>query len=904
MRTLMTAEKCKQAVELAKEHHKRLHSAASEQLLVDAYISRIEQFQSKNAPENALVVINIVKERFPAHMHRLKLLEVRANATGGSMEQLIAPLARGDVDPGIKTSIESAITAHITDLATLANCAAVPVDHPLRAAAKAIHAAFTAVTTGPVTNEQIALPEVSRHSPLAAWKTLIRAMAAFYHGDDALCRRLIATIPPHAAVARAGEALLAMLDHRDVPQGMTKIIAGRISGSDAGLRSALQNVEAALVGFHVNRLKKSVADAVRACRSVRPDILDKVAAHLICRAILTEAPVDPVMEVLRVSIRFNAYFWKLRAQANEMVHSPTVGPWWILFLAHAQHEGLMKGNSPEEVQVCLRAAEALAKVDPDELEAARREGPDLAEYMRADYSKQPREIAALVANRPEFETGTVYDPAYWFGRAAAIQPDPETFRQWTNWLDNSGASAKNLDHVARSWHQALPGDVEALLLLLKLAEDRKAFSLALDYLAQAEAVAPMNPLVRQARGRLILLTAWRHFKSKKPHLVEQDLIQFEALPPTMERSLHAGFLAALRIALEILRNDVPAATRFATQCVEAIGAPTAMHLIAAVEAKTNVYLLPAWTLPRTHPEFEPPEAVDIFIKCYQLGKHTGLEMAYPVAVVPPIQTALREKPCRIPRASLFLLAAARIGEATDYLVATAGLAVSQGPEVATFLLCRARAIFSSYPKRATQCLLAALTLARQANDADMAAKATNFINRHGLAQQLLERAGGQGVEPKILAEILTAERAAEEFPRNAAEGQRHVVEALYDWDDGPQWIPSGPDASDDQEDEEDDDDDELGMDFQDDSDGKTPGLFDQDSDTLRDNLEIAQGLPEPLRGLFIKLLNKYGRLPTEEELLREGPDVLGRLVEIAEQLSKSDPSGGPRRGKKHKRRRR
>ncbi len=46
---LIAAGKCKQAVELAKEEHKRLKTPESQRRLVEAYISRIEQFQGKGS---------------------------------------------------------------------------------------------------------------------------------------------------------------------------------------------------------------------------------------------------------------------------------------------------------------------------------------------------------------------------------------------------------------------------------------------------------------------------------------------------------------------------------------------------------------------------------------------------------------------------------------------------------------------------------------------------------------------------------------------------------------------------------------------------------------------------------------------------------------------------------------
>src|SRR5438309_318898 len=78
--------------------------------------------------------------------------------------------------------------------AALAECAALPAEHPLRTAASALQRAFLAVTEGPVGEAALELPEVSRRSPLAPWKLLVRAIACFYRGEDDACRRYLEAI--------------------------------------------------------------------------------------------------------------------------------------------------------------------------------------------------------------------------------------------------------------------------------------------------------------------------------------------------------------------------------------------------------------------------------------------------------------------------------------------------------------------------------------------------------------------------------------------------------------------------------------------------------------------------------------------------------------------------------------
>ena len=89
----------------------------------------------------------------------------------------------------------------LTDPSALANCDALPAGHPLRRGASDLVDALSAVTGGPVADEEVALPGISRRSPLAPFKLLVRAIAAFYRGDDETCQKLLGSIEPRSAPA-------------------------------------------------------------------------------------------------------------------------------------------------------------------------------------------------------------------------------------------------------------------------------------------------------------------------------------------------------------------------------------------------------------------------------------------------------------------------------------------------------------------------------------------------------------------------------------------------------------------------------------------------------------------------------------------------------------------------------
>src|SRR5688572_17668826 len=202
VRQLIENGKEKTALDRAKDLHKACHDAASEALLIDAYVARIQALSRQNLHLEAKALLDLVRERFPAAAVRLETASHSAAARSGDLDPLLRTLADPAVPAERRAEIETLLAQNVLDVSVIASSEALPAGHPLREAAAAVEQAFTAVTTGPVTDEQIALPEVSRRSPLAPWKLLIRAIAAMHRNDDAACRQYLDAIDPVSAPAR------------------------------------------------------------------------------------------------------------------------------------------------------------------------------------------------------------------------------------------------------------------------------------------------------------------------------------------------------------------------------------------------------------------------------------------------------------------------------------------------------------------------------------------------------------------------------------------------------------------------------------------------------------------------------------------------------------------------------
>ncbi len=566
----MAAGKFKQAVFSAKELHKRDNNAASEQLLVEAYLGRIAQFESRGAVEDAKTLLKLVHDRFPAYRNRLAPLTARAAAAAASIHELVKPLASGDVAPEILEAIDSAIRQSLIDLPALANSPALPADHPLRFAAGAVWRAFEAVTSGPVHESIVALPEVSRRSPLAGWKMLVRAITAFYRDDDDACRCAIEQIPADAVARRLTPVLLSAIDRAPAAPGAAAVLVSRIQRDDKTLPDACAAFDRALEGNDIQRVIRSIRAVIAACSASRPQLVERMRQHIAVRCEMEEFDYGQAVNAAGRPLA-DAYFWRLMARGMEVSGSPAFAAmYWERFHAHGAHEGMFPADGPEAAIIYFRAATLLSDEDAEELQALRdtfRRDSTVTEFYRG----QPPRIAALKPKDSGELLKRSLSPALLFRQSAELDPNSGVFTAWLNWARKSELPERGIQEIAELWQRKLPAAVRAPLELSSLAESRGSLKLALKHLAAAEAMDAMNPQVRKARLRLTLGIAWGHFKDKKPKLIEKDLQDLAAMP-AMNEGDRPIFLGALWATYHALRGEEPAA-RKAYQALEQRAGP-------------------------------------------------------------------------------------------------------------------------------------------------------------------------------------------------------------------------------------------------------------------------------------------------------------------------------------------
>ena len=201
----------KAAVNKAKRIHKQLGTTESEKILVDAYLARIDQMNANGLTTEAGTLLDLVKKRFGCTDPRMTQLSSVITLHEGHIDRLVAPLSDPDLPADQRAVIEKTIQNELVDLSLLVRCNTLPSGHPLKTGAADVMKAFSEVTSGTVGDETLALPAISRRSPLAPWKMLVRAIAWFYRRDDEKCETCLQAIEPDSAPARVVPAIRQML---------------------------------------------------------------------------------------------------------------------------------------------------------------------------------------------------------------------------------------------------------------------------------------------------------------------------------------------------------------------------------------------------------------------------------------------------------------------------------------------------------------------------------------------------------------------------------------------------------------------------------------------------------------------------------------------------------------------
>jgi len=707
----MAHGKSKAALDHAKEHHKKQNTAASEALLVDVYRARIQALLEQNLSREAKALIDLVQERYPAARARLEGIGTAVAARAGSLDDWIRPLNDPQVSPEQREAIEQVVRKEVCDLAALAACPVLPPEHPLRQAASALDRAFTMVTSGPVTEDAIRLPEISRRSPLAPWKLLVRAIAACYRGDGGACREQLDAIPGESAPARLIPAMRAMLGIKS-PIALTAAataLVQQVSGDPAALRRALESLDRALAADQERAVVAAVRTVVQECRQTAPEQLTRLRQHITVRCAVANLDKDEIIRAMGGPPREDAYFYRLFArameQSGELENIAISCAAWDQFRQAAVREGWFPANGVEAATLYLHMAEQ-----------ARQLPVEILRDLKHGKMKLSREERYFIS------------PEELYQRACALDPHTEAFSQWMDWARQNSAS--QAERVAAAWHKICPGDLEPILHLMKQAANRKAFPSALQYLGRAEQIDGVHPEVRQARLRLTAGAILRHLQQKKPPLAAEKLATLAALPQTQQGDRPA-FLAALRFLVSAVGGD--------TQRAEAAHAEVERLLGHRMAAQLLIFGAAVASKQRALEKLEEPGSLSTADRAAiptSLARVTALfqdlncgdcQISWPY--IEEAAKQLRGSSSSLDAGQLQVLAEAGLNAKHFDLAYTASAAGLErgGATEARFLLLRARALPQLQFERRALCTAAAAHMARQHRDMDLLEQAVALL---------------------------------------------------------------------------------------------------------------------------------------------------------------------------------
>jgi len=847
VRGLMAAGLFKRAVEAAKDLHRRQPTAATEALLAEAYADRILAFEPHMSVE-ADALFRLARERCPGAREKLDALQPRLDVRFGRIDAAVRPLAEEAAAGAARAAAEEALRRELVDPGALARSPALPEGHALRRAAAAVDGAFRAVTSGPVAEGDLELPEVSRRGPLAAWKALVRAIAAFYRADPGACERNLALVEAEAAPARLVPAIRALA--RGEASTRPGDLVERVSGKGGALRPALEKLDAALASSRTGETVRAIREAMQECRRARPDLVERLRQRILIRCLLTEIPPERVLTALGGPPVKDSALCRLMARAGEKAADPVLAAaGWEAFRRSSVAQGDFPENGAESAAVWTRILDLVE------------DAPEAFAESRARGRTAP--FAGLLE-------GSVPEPADVFQRLAEADPRPEVFERWVAWGRRVGGKGQAAA-ACEAWRRARPEDPRPLLVLVEQAEKRGALKKAIGLIERAEAVERLDPAVARARFRLSAALALKHLRERQARLAAKDVAALEG--QAAARLGHGPALVAGLRALVARASGDEAGAADARRAVAAAlgGEREAAFLLEALGSVADPFIESREPLPGGSPD----ELVRALAAACLLCEETSIAARLPRAWEAKLRKGL-DGADGLEDAALAALARVALRSRLEGLAyAAAGAGLRRGRDNGRFLLLRALALGPMASRRRAECLDAATEAARRERDASLAAMIRDAAPWHA-PRTGTDRLSADDFEAVLDRERREKSRDADAVVRPAPACQCPACRGL-------------------EPDEEDDDlfEDPFGDESEDDEDGRPFALKD------------VAGLPPRLRGVVLELLAKFGDLPEPGELERRDPGLYRRLMAAVEEtvgMGGALPGWGRPRGRRRGRR--
>ena len=778
IRQAIARQSFKTALDRAKTLHKQSATSESQAVLLEAYTARVQGMIAKNLLAEAQALAELVLGRFPEAAGAMEELLGTLAAKTGDLSRLLAPLAESPSPREWPQSIKDTIRRNVSDPAAIANCEALPPSHPLRVAAAALVQALAAVTSGPVDEAALTLPECPRKSPLADWKILIRAIAALHEGRDQECRQLLDAVHEESAGACLVPVIRSMLEERLDPtlSPIQRQLVQRVGGPSLLLRSALDRLDEAMAEKDDRPIASRLKEALHLCHQAWPERLARLKQHLFVKLDTLELLDGSVMVALKPFPTADAYFWRLFARGVEQCgDQPFACFVWDRFRRAAVNEGLYAAQSAEDGFVCLHMARQLRRLSPEELADVRKdyhdEPPDLSDYLVPEDSARDWERANPA---PEGVGDQDYlRPDRLYQLACRQRPDPSAFQEWLEYCRSTNMSPASLERVTDKWVKAFPQDHRPWLALAQSAEERNAYNKALKYIAKAELLGSRDPATRVARMRLLIAKCVRHLKDEKLHLVPADLEALRALSQAREGD-RSTFVDALEWVQAMMARNETRAAEMEAQIRNQLGGPLPATLLClSVAEECGWHDAAQKPLLRSLSSCKNKELIQALVRVHPIGVDLNIEILIPSAWEKLLTKWFKRSNCSLEMNQLAIVAEAALTARWDelaYFCTNHGIR-TDSTHLASFMLLRARSLPTFSDDRQQDCLNAALELARRHRQMDLVAEIVNtkrdlFDSPWGGFGFDSGSDEGHTMDEEALEEVLREERRLKKYPRN------------------------------------------------------------------------------------------------------------------------------------------
>jgi len=797
---LLAAGDARQAMTEAKLYHKNVRTRDTERLAARAYRARAEQLRKEGKTAEASDVVRHARERYPAGRDLLADFERTAPKATPALEPPAAngrnapkampvrepPAAHGSgmrarspealPPPGSAVQIAvgddrgnwvETIRKNLTDPANLRRTKDVPSGHPLLAEGLAIEAALNAVTSGPVEDSVVALPQVADSSPLSSWKHLVQALHHLYGGRDRMCRESLAKVRRGEAVHLLVQPIRIMLNGTGMDRAtpVMRSLVSKVLGGRGELYDGVRALEEAFRAQDPYAVGRSLQRVSQVCRQHYPGLVSELQRRCVCRSALFGYSVESVLTCMERPCPVDVGTWKICARAAEKAGSSMhAAIYWDRALSFVTPGDDAVPAGPMRAALMIRAARLSAQTR--RIDRSRR-GSSLRDYLsRAEIAK------AFFGETGPADEGVwqwisfVTEPYGLYARACAEEPRAEWFEEWHSFTASDEPKSSPRDEaVAALWSKACPRDLRPLHYLAAAAEKRGKLTKAATAVEKALRIDPKNEKILELRVRIDAQQVLHHHDSRRGREAAEVLERLRDLPIMSEGFrpvLHSMLTGIVLCARE--RREQWAAVVAAAGA--ALGSAAAAEFLAESLARGPKLATDglSWAGAR---RIRQDEALDACVAVVSAAEDWFVKVELPVKWVDALAKQMSKAlPSMETAAARRLAAAVRLrGPVTAdvlYMLSAAGLRSRQ--EVPLFLVQRARSFPGEVWRRRTLCWLAAAALALRGEGTVSLDKLKSIGAGHpGEGMAFFNRLEGHArdLEPSVVAQVV--ERELEEW---------------------------------------------------------------------------------------------------------------------------------------------